>query len=449
MQTRILFVVAAAGVLSFTVVSPAALPPKPNSTLGGGLNTQTIRDFDADAMSPVSWGSPSAAPNLATGITPAGGATPVQHQYIWSPRYTGTPVCRDNYTPSPANAHSSSLNAAHYSTTGLTRADGGIVNRCVNDVYGGVHSARSDWSTFELSSTVANTILRWQWYYPRGLLSRDPAGDANLQLHAGDSLSGETVPSGLAAPLPPPSLWPTSNGVTTTPSDPNVSDRVENYWNLGTGTWGFDLILDFLFPPRPAHSKFAFSNDAKYNIPVDPQTKKPLPRAKHKVSNYGNSGVYVFNAIEVQIIDQNAITATGTPARIGGQLYYPYPTGGRFSPEAPNTLVTGVAYGVGDVPFTGDHPTNNLRPDGQWNRMEITFIPLFGLPEPQSPANATRLIGGWLTVTVNGKFTYAGPVPPATGSRVNSFCCGSHGSQFCEAGIDEKGRILIILVTDS
>lgn len=214
------------------------------------------------------------------------------------------------------------------------------------------------------------------------------AGDNNWYRFVENGPAGVTDPSGHA----------TAEGATwTTPMNPDINDVVANYHDLGRFPCGFKLSLQFQFPDRMGGNMV---RPAKY-------TKAP------RVSFFGNSGVYIYNAIEIQIIDQNRIDAldapTLDPKHSGNILYSGYQS------EAANTLVTGIPYGVGEVPLLNGRPTNNLKPPAEWNTLKVTFIPHYAISD--ATGRSERLISADIQVELNGLPTFKGQVSEGTGQK--------------------------------
>jgi hypothetical protein len=195
-----------------------------------------------------------------------------------------------------------------------------------------------------------------------------------------------------------------------TSTDPKIGDKVANYKNLGEYPNGFTMDLDFQFPKR-AGGNF-----------VTPTGYKKEPRA----SFCGNSGVYIYNAIEIQIIDQNRIGDLGDPVLRGTGSGTTVKYQGK-QPEFANTLVTGIPYGVGAVSLTNSYntqgklvtkPTNNLNPSpDKWNHMNVTYAPMYAINDVTGQPDTGWLIGGYTTVSVNGVVTFQDAVLRGTGQK--------------------------------
>ena len=234
------------------------------------------------------------------------------------------------------------------------------------------------------SSGMALAVGRFAGWEPLGF----EAGDENWYRFVANGPAGKTDPSGLA----------TAEGATwTTPTNPDVNDVVANYHDLGRFSCGFRLSLQFQFPDRMGGNMV---RPAKY-------TKAP------RVSFFGNSGVYICNAIEIQIIDQNRIDAldapTLDPKHPENILYSGYQS------EATNTLVTGIPYGIGEVPLLNGRPNNNLKPTAEWNTLKITFIPHYAIND--ATGHPERLISADIEVELNDLPTFKGLVTEGTGQK--------------------------------
>ena len=168
---------------------------------------------------------------------------------------------------------------------------------------------------------------------------------------AGHSATRSKPTLAQAPPLPSgPKRLPDWN----TPTNPSVRDNVKNYDNLGSYPKGFTLSLQFRFPNHPSGTNW---------IRPLPSPQKPNVPVPNRVSYFGNSGVYIYNAIEVQIINQNSIDRLSHAPKVtetGPDVKVQYPG---FDREAANTLVTGIPYGVGAAKLAmGGKPENNLQP---------------------------------------------------------------------------------------
>ncbi len=120
-----------------------------------------------------------------------------------------------------------------------------------------------------------------------------------------------------------------------------------------------------------------------------------------------NSGVYIYNAIEVAIFDTNALLDILDTVEADGTVRIKAP-GSRT--DTFWKVLTGVPYGVASETREGYDESwlktkNPLKPAGQWNEMEIRFEPLFRNGEPIYDHEV--LIWYKLTVTVNGHVTYS------------------------------------------
>jgi len=234
------------------------------------------------------------------------------------------------------------------------------------------------------SSGMALAVERFAGWEPLGF----EAGDNNWYRFVANGPTERTDPSGLA----------TVEGATwTTPTNPDIGDVIANYHNLGTFPCGFRLSLQFQFPNRIGGNM------------VKPEKYTKAPR----VSFFGNSGVYIYNAIEIQIIDQNRIDALGDaaldPNNPRNIVYRGYQS------EAANTLVTGIPYGFGEVPLVNGRPKNNLKPTQEWNTLKITFTPHYGIND--TAGRPERLVSADIEVILNDLPAFKGRSPRGLDKR--------------------------------
>jgi hypothetical protein len=193
-----------------------------------------------------------------------------------------------------------------------------------------------------------------------------------------------------------------------TPTNPSVRDSKEHWNDLGSYPKGFTLSFQFRFPNHPSGTNWIRP------LPSPKTPNVPVPR---RVSYFGNSGVYIYDAMEVQIIDQNSIDGLGKRILVSGTGPGTKVEHLGYEPEAANTLVTGIPYGVGTVKFTnGGKPVNNLRPPGQWNDMTVKFVPKYATNPQTNQPDTGKLTGGSITVTLNGKETFQGFASKGTGN---------------------------------
>ena len=96
---------------------------------------------------------------VETRLTPSGGTTSLQYQYVWSPRYIDAPVLRDDATIGVTHPRLNYLNDANFNVTSLTGTNGGVVERYVYDAYGTPTFYNATWSTSWSASSVGNTTL--------------------------------------------------------------------------------------------------------------------------------------------------------------------------------------------------------------------------------------------------------------------------------------------------
>jgi RHS repeat-associated protein len=271
---------------------------------------------------------------------------------------------------------------------------------------------------FDEDTGLQNNLNRWYDPSVGRWLSEDPIGfvaeDANLARYVGNWATALSDPLGLAPPSDSAGKAPTGNwlndwenpgnwqlggsGTITTPTDydKNLKDEQRNLKSREAFPCGFDMDLDFRFKG---------------------ELHQP-PGVTNKVSFVGNSGVYIYNAIEIQIIDTDTIVRKfGKNVIKNGKVALK-----GYAKEDVNTLITGIPYGVGTVTLA-DNP---LKPWGAadleaslspWNHMRIRFEPIYAWAKDGKYADTSHLLGGKITVWVNNKQTYYGKVSKGTGSK--------------------------------
>lgn len=149
---------------------------------------------------------------------------------------------------------------------------------------------------------------------------------------------------------------------------------------------------------------------AKDEKPVSPMPKGEQRPIQQQHSS--NSGIYIYDRYEVQIIDPSKFTAgimDGTITGVGAELK--------------DQLLPGGVYGTAQQPVPpAVSYTNRAKPTGEWNTMIIEFDP--GTVDPD---NAKKLSQpAWIKVTLNGEVVYKAELKvgdvnlTGTGSRSNT-----------------------------
>ena len=152
--------------------------------------------------------------------------------------------------------------------------------------------------------------------------------------------------------------------------------------------------------------------------------------------HYGNSGVYIFNRYEVQIIDPSQFDLPGGNKGVppGGDIAEDWRDEGNNKAVAPGTagakrksetsqLTPGGLYKVTPQAGTTYNHKNHAKKTGEWNTLTIEFRPpTFDADAPTDPTEATAAtIKTWL----NGKLVYDGPINDVLGKPAKG--TGSRG----------------------
>lgn len=130
----------------------------------------------------------------------------------------------------------------------------------------------------------------------------------------------------------------------------------------------------------------------------DVKPVSPRPKGENrgiKQQDFSNSGIYIYDQYEVQIIDPSKFTAgvkDGIITSVGLELK--------------DQLLPGGVYGTPkqSVPAAASY-TNRAKPTGQWNTMVIEFDP--GTVDPNNNTKLSR--PAWIKVSLNdenGEFVY-------------------------------------------
>jgi hypothetical protein len=147
-----------------------------------------------------------------------------------------------------------------------------------------------------------------------------------------------------------------------------------------------------------------------------PVTPRPPP-FPHTNQDFSDSGIYVFDRYEVQILDPSRFDSPADPA--GG-----VPTGGeirddprvrregRVVPNNRNQQVPGSVYGV-DIP--GGRYVNRANPTGEWNILVLEFRP----PELDPYDRKVIRRAAWIRTMLNGQVVFDGEITGPEGNPLN------------------------------
>jgi RHS repeat-associated protein len=264
---------------------------------------------------------------------------------------------------------------------------------------------RSD--TRRPSGAAAWEYNRARWYDPRvgRWTSQDPLGlvpDANPYRYVGSNPLGATDPLGMAdkgwgfwvQDKKGPPNWEVKGETRKTPNNAGASLTVEGPYYRTTKEYGaFKMTIEYK------------TLDKKPVPPSPPKPKKPIVTSNE---HYGNSGVYIFNRYEAQIVDPSA-----WGVKRGGKVENHEKDGKKLSDR--NKLLPGGVYGI-DPP--GGKFINQAKATGEWNKLEIDFRPPYEDEKKKGVWHAARI-----TTKLNGETVWQGPIlidgKPArgTGSR--------------------------------
>jgi hypothetical protein len=215
----------------------------------------------------------------------------------------------------------------------------------------------------------------------------------------------------------------------------------------------------------------SFSLSIQYKIIAGRVTPKPLA-GKPSDADFGNSGIYIFDRWEVQIIDPNQFDdkanmdaygkGTGVPQN---KTIFPDDRIQRAEIRR-NTLVPGALYGVDIIrddkpalkaktPANDDVKYVNLsNPTGQWNTLDLKFCPPILKKDPVkvTATDQTSKISvtkeffpidepASLKSLLNGKIVYCGPIEnrDANGNSLLPPVSGT-GSRGKIPGVDPKNN---------
>lgn len=192
--------------------------------------------------------------------------------------------------------------------------------------------------------------------------------------------------------------WTLADGVLKTPGPP--AGTANNLGAEGTFYRTKDKWCEFTFTVE-----FRFAPEPTRILPgVPPKQRKPSNQ------DFGNSGVYIFDRYEVQIIDPSRFDSPNDPA--GG-----VPQGGDIKNDPRDTnpdtnqnrLVPGSLYGV-DTP-NGVYK-NWAKPAPQWNTLVVKFCHPVLVPVDPAKPDGPKKVGtpATMTVTLNGQPIWNGDV---------------------------------------
>jgi RHS repeat-associated protein len=156
---------------------------------------------------------------VETRYTLSGGASALQYQFVWSPRYIDAPILRDDLTAGSTCPRAYYLNDANMNVTACVNPAGVVLERYVYDAYGIAAVYNANWSDRGSASAFGNALLytgqRFDlettlYYYKRRFcspalgrfLSRDPigyTGGINVYEYAGDRPTSVIDPTGSLA----------------------------------------------------------------------------------------------------------------------------------------------------------------------------------------------------------------------------------------------------------
>jgi hypothetical protein len=270
-------------------------------------------------------------------------------------------------------------------------------------------------------------------------MSEDPigfeGGDGNLYGYVGNRPINATDPTGL--------LLYDGWGIWENPGNWRVDGEV---WTSGVDANGRPILGDAVELYAQTLKDLHF--DEYFTLTFDFKFASGYvqsPGITDRPGFVANSGVYIYNAIEVNIIDTNTIlanlhsvTKTGRihilrPPNVREELWDPKKDGESFWAD-----LTGVPYGKEGSIIRRVHwlsysrgwleLLNPLKGAGEWNTMEIRFDPTF---------EEGKLVSYTLKVYVNGTLTHYGTHTSPTKSKLEMsdikdyriFLQTHHGSQ--------------------
>ncbi len=320
----------------------------------------------------------------------------LSHRYLWDPAAVDQLMADEHVTTPdspgsilwPLADHLGTIRdlAAHDSSADATT----IVNHRVFDAYGNLQSQTSatvdclfgfTGRPLDQTTGLQNNLHRWYDAATGRWMSEDPIGfegrDGNLSAYVGNGPLNGVDPLGLAVYAGwghwDVLRWRIEGDIWTTGVD-----------QCNNPIWG-DNLFDYAKTKMPVEEQFTmtfqFKFEGGYVQPWHP-SKELQPRPGF----VSNSGVYIYNAIEVQIIDTRTIAAMLDRVE-DGKVYIREPNG---VPEGFYTVLSGITY---DRRIPGDeHWFRNahermysrdalermaklLKPEGEWNTMEIRFLP--------------------------------------------------------------------------
>lgn len=204
-------------------------------------------------------------------------------------------------------------------------------------------------------------------------------------------------------------VWTSMGGVRRTPKGTPSLTTGEGPYFRTKDSWGmFKLCIEYRTLDKTA-------------VPPAPGgTARPVTN-----EHYSNSGIYIFDRYEVQIIDPSQFDLLDGKKGIavGAEI----PSDFRKDPKGENKPVAGPAdpdkniVKVSDQnqllpgglykldPPTGKF-TNRAKLTGQWNHLEITFVPV--MPDPKDP---TKKVAAQIQVKLNGEDVWSGKILDANG----------------------------------
>jgi Domain of Unknown Function (DUF1080)/Circularly permutated YpsA SLOG family len=147
-----------------------------------------------------------------------------------------------------------------------------------------------------------------------------------------------------------------------------------------------------------------------------PITPRPPP-FPHTNQDWSDSGVYIFDRYEVQILDPSKFDSSADPAGgvlLGGEIRDDPRVrgGGRMVPNNRNQQVPGGLCGV-DIP--GGRYINRANRTGEWNNLEIEFRPPVLTPtDPKVIMKAARI-----RTVLNGHVVFDGKITAPGGQPLN------------------------------
>ncbi len=203
--------------------------------------------------------------------------------------------------------------------------------------------------------------------------------------------------------------WTANGDIRRTPAPAGAGNLGEEGGYYRTkNEWGaFEMSVQFRFPENTPRV-----------TPGKPGAVKP--QSNH---DFGNSGIYIYDRWEVQIIDPTRFDGAGGPVAEGGNISDdPRDTNGNKAYLTPGSL-----YGVP----TPSGKYENWVKAGDWNTLTIQFTPPVLEPNPASGANPKlpkeRIkTAAHLVTKLNGHVVFDGDIQQAgtplsgTGSRGNT-----------------------------